>query len=137
MGIVHAEVVLSNPANPARGPMTVDAIVDTGATHLCISAHVAAQLGIGLVDEREVCMADDTPRMVPYGGPIRLQFGNRGGFFGAMVVGSEVLLGAIVLEDLDLVVHPRSGTLTVNPQSPNVPRAYARAACAAARPRSA
>ncbi len=126
MGIVHAEVVLSNPADPTRGPMTVDAIVDTGATHLCISAHVAAQLGIGLGDEREVCMADDTPRMVPYGGPIRLQFGNRGGFFGAMVVGSEVLLGAIVLEDLDLVVHPRSGSLTVNPQSPNIPRAYAR-----------
>jgi len=32
-----------------------------------------------------------------------------------------VLLGAIPMEDLDLVIQPLTRTVTVNPASPNVP----------------
>ncbi len=35
-------------------------------------------------------------------------------------LGDEVLLGAVPMEDMDLVVHPASGKLTVNPESPNI-----------------
>ena len=37
-----------------------------------------------------------------------------------LVLGDEVLLGAIPLEDMDLVVNPRTRTVDVNPASPNI-----------------
>jgi hypothetical protein len=35
-------------------------------------------------------------------------------------MGDEVLLGAIPMEDMDLVIIPRTRTLDVNPANPNV-----------------
>ena len=32
-------------------------------------------------------------------------------------------MGAVPLEDMDLVIHPRERKLTVNPLSPNIPSA--------------
>ena len=58
--------------------------------------------------------------MVPYIGPIELRFKNRVGFSGALVMGDQVLLGAIPMEDMDLIVMPKTRTLDVNPESPNV-----------------
>jgi hypothetical protein len=43
---------------------------------------------------------------VPYVGPIEVRFKNRVGFAGALVMGDQVLLGAIPMEDMDLVVIP-------------------------------
>lgn len=42
-----------------------------------------------------------------------------------MVLGDEVLLGAIPLEDLDLHVDPRMGRLLPNPASPDRPTSLA------------
>ena len=42
------------------------------------------------------------------------------GFVGALVLGDEVLLGAIPMEEMDLVVNPRDRTVDVNPDSPNI-----------------
>ena len=39
---------------------------------------------------------------------------------GALVMGDQVLLGAIPREDMDLVIIPRTRTLDVNPSSPNI-----------------
>jgi hypothetical protein len=36
------------------------------------------------------------------------------------VLGDEVLLGAIPMEDMDLVVNPRDRSVDVNPESPNI-----------------
>ncbi|MEK7813039.1 MAG: clan AA aspartic protease, partial [Candidatus Desantisbacteria bacterium] len=58
--------------------------------------------------------------LVAYVGPIELRFKNRIGFTGALVMGNQVLLGAIPMEDMDLVIVPRTRTLTVNPASPNI-----------------
>jgi hypothetical protein len=44
-------------------------------------------------------------------------------FTGALVLGDSVLLGAIPMEDMDLVVSPSAGTITVNLRSPNIPSA--------------
>ncbi len=51
--------------------------------------------------------------------PVELHFKNRTGFAGALVLGDQVLLGAIPMEDMDLVVIPRTRTVDINPQSPN------------------
>ena len=37
-----------------------------------------------------------------------------------LVLGDEVLLGAIPMEEMDLVVDPRDRTVDVNPASPNI-----------------
>ena len=39
---------------------------------------------------------------------------------GALVMGDVVLLGAIPMEDMDLVVIPKTRRLDVNPDSPNI-----------------
>ena len=41
----------------------------------------------------------------------------------ALVLGDEVLLGAVPMEDMDLVVCPSRRELIVNPESPNIPQA--------------
>ena len=56
----------------------------------------------------------------PYVGPLRVQFDNRSCFSGALVLGDEPLLGAIQMEDMDLILNPRDGSITINPQSPNI-----------------
>jgi hypothetical protein len=53
-------------------------------------------------------------------GPIELRFKNRVGFAGALVMGDQVLQGAIPMEDMDLIVIPKTRTLAVNPDSPNI-----------------
>ena len=60
-------------------------------------------------------------RNVPYVGPVEVRFKNRVGFTGAIVIGDQVLAGAIPMEELDLVVIPRTRTLDVNPASPDMP----------------
>jgi len=64
---------------------------------------------------------------VPYMGPIEVRFANRRCFTGAMVLGDEVLLGAISMEDMDLVLKkPQLQAIAVNPASPNIPLSQAR-----------
>jgi hypothetical protein len=72
-----------------------------------------------------VVLADGRRRTVPYVGPVEVRFGNRRCFTGAMVLGSEVLLGAIPMEDMDLVLRPQLQSLEVNPESPNLPTSVA------------
>ncbi len=120
MGLTYAMLELANAANPDLQPVHVKALVDTGALHLCIPEHLVMQLGLQELEKREVTLADGHHQLVPYVGPIRVRFANRQAFVGAMVLGDEVLLGAIPMEDMDLVVHPATQTLMPNPESPNI-----------------
>ena len=43
-----------------------------------------------------------------------------------MVMGDEPLLGAIPMEDMDLVIIPGLRQVDVNPASPNIPTALAK-----------
>ena len=52
--------------------------------------------------------------------PVEIRFKNRIGFTGALVLGNQVLFGAIPMEDMDLIVIPSTRTLDVNPNSPNI-----------------
>lgn len=126
MGLVNGKVVLKNPRREDLEPVEVDALADSGAVHLCIPQHVQIQLGLAEIDKKEVILADGSRKIVPYVGPIELRFENRIGFAGALVMGDQVLLGAIPMEDMDLVVIPKTRTLEVNPQSPNIPTSIAK-----------
>jgi len=126
MGLTTATIKLSNPRKPDLLPVEIKALADTGALHLCIPEHVAIQLDLQEVEKREVTLADGSKKKVSYVGPIQMEFMNRKGFTGALVLGDEALIGAIPMEDMDLIVIPQTRTLTINPLSPNVPASVAK-----------
>jgi len=72
------------------------------------------------LEKREVTLADGKKQLVPFVGPIQINFENRMTFTGALVLGNMVLLGAIPMEDLDVIIHPLKQKLMVNPESPNI-----------------
>ncbi len=113
-------ITLKNPRIPDANSIEVEALADTGAVHLCIPEHVRIQLGLEEQDRKEVTIADGSKRLAPYVGPIEIRFKNRVGYAGALVMGDQVLLGAIPMEDMDLVVRPKTRTIDVNPDSPNI-----------------
>lgn len=123
MGMINAAIELSNPRQPELSPLSVLALVDTGAMTICIPEHVAVQLKLEEIEKREVTTADEKSHVVPYAGPIQIRFQNRTCFTGALVIGESVLLGAVPMEDMDLVVEPARQTIAVNPKSPNIPSA--------------
>ena len=120
MGLVNGKVLLKNPRLPELAPVEVVALADSGAVHLCIPEHIQIQLKLEAIDNKEVTLADGSKKLVPYVGPIELRFKNRVGFAGALVMGDQVLLGAIPMEDMDLIIIPKTLTLDVNPDSPNI-----------------
>lgn len=131
MGLIRASVTLLNPTTPTLQGLEVSALADSGAVHLCIPEHLALQLQLRELERREVVLADGHRRSVPYMGPVEVRFANRRCFTGAMVLGDqvlgeEVLLGAIPMEDMDLVLQPQLQQLTVNPASPNLPTSLAK-----------
>ncbi len=119
MGLTYAKLVLKNPRRPDLQPVEVEALADSGAVHLCVPSHVQVQLALEEVMQKEITLADGGKRLVPYVGPVELRFKNRVGFTGALVLGDDVLLGAIPMEDMDLVIIPRTRAVDVNPNSPN------------------
>jgi len=123
MGLIYAQIELSNPKDGSLKPIAVRALVDTGAMTICIPEHVAVQLRLQEIEKREVTTADEKSHVVPYVGPLQIRFANRTCFTGALVIGDSVLMGAVPMEDMDLVVSPAGQTVTVNPKSPNIPSA--------------
>lgn len=126
MGLANAKIQLKNPRKPELDGIEIDALADTGAVHLCIPEHTQIQLKLEEIDKKEVTLADGSQRMVAYVGPIELRYVNRVGFAGALVLGDQPLLGAIPMEDMDLVVIPNSQQVVINPSSPNVASSIAK-----------
>ena len=118
MGIIRTEFQFANPANRLLQPVKALTLVDTGALHLCLPEHLAIQLDLRELEKREVTLANGHRITVPYCGPVEIQFKNRHCFTGAMVMGDEPLLGAIPMEDMDLIIHPLKQELMVNPEHP-------------------
>jgi len=119
MGLSYGMLSLQNPRNPSNEAVEVEALADTGAVYLVIPEHVRLQLDLEPQSRKEVTLADGGKRMVPYVGPIEVRFKNRVAYVGATVMGDEVLLGAIPMEDMDLVVVPQDRRVDLNPLNPN------------------
>ncbi|MCB1188979.1 MAG: clan AA aspartic protease [Leptospiraceae bacterium] len=126
MGLIIAKIELSNPREKNIKPISTNSLVDTGSLHLCIPEHIAIQLQLEELYKREVTTADGKRHLVPYMGPITIKFENRGCFTGALVFGDEVLLGAVPMEDMDVLISPAKQALIVNPDSPNIAMSVAK-----------
>lgn len=126
MGLVYSQITLSNPVKAELKPMVTKCLVDTGSTYLVLPQHVATQLQLVTLETREATTADRGSHTVPYAGPVKISFENRSCFVGAIIMGNEVLLGAVPMEDMDLIVQPKLLKLSVNPESPNIARGLAK-----------
>ena len=131
MGLVHAEIKLTNSEDIGvfkRGYIkeedirheTVTALVDSGAYMLCINEHIKGQLGLSVVDSAQAELADGSIKQVDIVGPVEIRFKNRRCSVDAAVLPgeAEVLLGAIPMEDMDVLINPKSQKLIVNPENP-------------------
>ena len=126
MGLTYATLKLTNLFG--HQSVEVSALVDTGATFMCVSEEIALQLGFDIteVSRQVVTLADGHQRKVPKIAPIEIAFGNRTYVTEAVVLGNEALLGVIPMEAMDLIIDPRQQALIANPQHPNYPVASAK-----------
>ncbi len=131
MGLVYADIELINADDLAMvrrykigedevKRMTVKMMVDTGSVYMCINENVQAQLQLSVLEKRKGQLADGTIVEYDVVGPIEVKFKNRRCVVDAMVLpgDNEMLLGAIPLEDMDILVHPYRQELIVNPDHP-------------------
>jgi clan AA aspartic protease len=114
-----ATMTIRNACFPDSEATEVEPVADLGEMHMCIPQHIANQLRLEQRDQREVTIGDGITRRVPYVGPLEIRFRNRMCFSGAIVVGDTVVLGAMAMEDMDLVVMPKDRKIDVNPANPN------------------
>lgn len=126
MGLTYAKLRLTNLFNHQQ--VQINALVDTGATFMCVTEEIAMQLGFDIneVSQQTVTLADGHQRKVPKIAPIEIVFENRSYVTEAVVLGNEPMMGVIPMEAMDLMVDPRNQTLIVNPQHPNYPVALAK-----------
>jgi clan AA aspartic protease len=97
----------------------VTALVDSGAYMMCINEHIKAQLDLHILDTMEAELADGSLKIMEVVGPLIINFKNRTTSCNAAVLPgeSEVLLGSIPMEDMDVVLVPKLQTIDVNPKS--------------------
>ncbi len=137
MGLVYAEIELFNAGEMyefRKGIISeekikrvkVKSLVDTGSYMLTINDKIRNQLGLPLIEKQFSVLADDSEIEVEIVGPVEIRFENRRTSVDAVVLpnSSEVLLGAIPMEDMDVLVDPRQQKLVVNPKHPYVATKY-------------
>jgi clan AA aspartic protease len=100
--------------------MSVKALVDTGAYMLCINEEIQAQLKFPVAERRTGQLANGQIMEYDVVSHVELKFKNRRTMCNAMVLpdDNEVLLGAIPMEDMDVLIHPQRQELIVNPEHP-------------------
>ena len=109
LGRAEAGLILPEQVRRAR----IRGVVDSGATRLVIPESVAKQLGLEISGTAKVRYADGRTASRPIARHINLAFGGRDSVFNAIVEPDResILIGAIVLEDLDFVVDCTSQRL--------------------------
>ncbi|MBB3836346.1 putative aspartyl protease [Runella defluvii] len=131
MGLVYAEVELINAEDLALARkfyigedeikrMYVTGLVDTGSYMLCINESIQAQMQFPVMEKRIGQMANGDRIECEVVSQVELRFKNRRTICNAMILpgDSEVLIGAIPLEDMDVLVNPLRQELIVNPDHP-------------------
>jgi len=132
MGLIYAEIELINSGDLEMArrhiigaeevkSVKVNMLVDSGAYNLCINETIQQQLDLPFIEKRKAVMANGTVEEFEVVGPVVLKFKNRRTVCNAFVLqgNNEPLLGAIPMEDLDVIIHPQRQEMIVNPEHPN------------------
>ena len=93
--------------------VNVNAVVDTGAETLCITENIFIKLGLGMERQKMAKVADGRFSTCSVSTPIKIQWEDRDSVARALVIAGsdEILLGAIPLEEMDLIVDPKKEKL--------------------------
>ena len=131
MGLVYADIELINGEDLGlvrRGymdhdevkRMRISALVDTSSYMLAINENIQEQLQLPVVEKRKTQLANGHIVECDVVAPVEIRFKNRRSSCSAMVLpgDAEPLLGAIPLEDMDVLIHPLRQELIVNPDHP-------------------
>jgi clan AA aspartic protease len=103
MGLAHAGYITENNVHS----VTLNAIVDTGATTLVIDEEIFKQLGLSVVKTRNINLAGGGKTECKVTDPVHIQWKDRFAVVNAVVLpGGKPLLGVIPLEFMDLMVDP-------------------------------
>jgi clan AA aspartic protease len=135
MGVVYTKVKLTNAIDEAlvsRGMLAphllrefeTQALVDTGATYLVISAEVAQKLGLRIRGQQKAQYADGREEMVGVTEALLIECEGRQTTEDALVTGNAVLISQVVLEKLNLLVDCKNQGLIPNPAHPDYPVSY-------------
>jgi clan AA aspartic protease len=124
MGTVKTEITLKNvidAANAKKGfireaeihAITVEAIVDTGASTMVITEEVRQRLGLEIEEFQPVNFANGAREICGITEPVQVRWKDRWAACSALVIpgAKKILLGAIPLEAMDLIVHPKEQEL--------------------------
>jgi clan AA aspartic protease len=131
MGMIYADVELINgiDLNDAQRHMIaeeevkrmhVNILVDTGCIMLAINENIQEQLQLPIIEKRKVQLANGHIGEYDVAGNVELRFKNRRSLCNAIVLlgDSEPLLGAIPIEEMDVIIHPARQELVVHPDHP-------------------
>ncbi|HJT79283.1 MAG TPA: retroviral-like aspartic protease family protein [Gemmataceae bacterium] len=131
MGRFSVEFVISNHRDVVAAELgnippdqvrraTLQGLVDTGATYLVLPAAVVKQLGLPRTSRMKVRYADGRQATRDVVSEVQVDMLGRQGTFRAVVEPKrqEALIGAIVLEDLDLL--PDCTNRRLVPRDPNI-----------------
>lgn len=113
--LVAASMLAPDKVRHAR----VSGVVDSGSSHLVLPESVVAQLGVPDAGEASIRYADRHAATRKVVEQVRVELLGRHGTYKAIVEPdrTDALIGAIVLEDLDLLVDCR--TQTLQPRDPD------------------
>jgi predicted aspartyl protease len=111
-----AEAGVLDPAKVRR--IRLSGVVDSGATRLVLPKSVVSRLGLPSAGKMAVRYADQRRAVRDKVGNVWLKLQGREGIFTALVEPKrkDALIGAIVMEDLDLVID--CTTQTLHPRDP-------------------
>jgi clan AA aspartic protease len=131
MGLVYADIELINAFDLEQARrhmigeeevkrMPVNILIDTGSYMLAINENIQEQLQLPIVEKRKVQLANSHIEEYDVASQIEVRFKNRRALCNAIVLpgDSEPLLGAIPLEEMDVLIHPLRQELIVNPDHP-------------------
>ena len=122
MGITFCKIKIRNPIKGTE-PEELEAKVDTGAVMLVIPSQIAEKHKFPKIRKQKVVYADGRTAEKDVVGAVEVEIFGRKGWFDAIVEERRetILVGAIVLEELDLIVEPASRKLFPNPRSKDMP----------------
>ncbi len=132
MGLIYADIELINGEDivmARRGYMDKDEIkslhinilVDTGSYMLAINENIQEILKLPVTEKKKAQLANGQSVWCDVVAPIQIRFQNRISNCSALVLpgDAEPLLGAIPMEDMDVMINPLRQELIVNPESPD------------------
>jgi len=131
MGFIKATIEIANSFDMGyarRGKLKKEDIrkqeveiwVDTGAYNLSINENLVAQLGLEVIGSQSFELADGEIKQFDVTEPVEIRFKNRTTSCNPIVLpgNTEMILGCIPLEDMDIILDPRREVMELPPDRP-------------------